>query len=251
MINSMRCEVIIDTGEDLSLISFLSCEHHAPTVHGRSMTAASLPWPTQLSPSGAGLRGCVGGTFGPPQSYGPICRCGKRQLRSSTGRGFPPCPRHFYQPSAARRASKGLSIESVHLWALTHTSFIRAKPIETCIFPRASARGCAHPSAYSGNPEPRSRQLGGVHQLTEVDGDSLQTLPSPDSCVTDEELAQLRTLLHEFTNRFNDSSDPLAAISLLQARLETKDTPPIFGPPRHLSPAMRNVVRQAVADMDA
>ncbi|KAL8425993.1 hypothetical protein ACSSS7_008265 [Eimeria intestinalis] len=84
-----------------------------------------------------------------------------------------------------------------------------------------------------------------------VEGGFLPVLPSTGSCLTPSELAELRTLLALFPDRFNDGSEPLPATTLLQARIPTADVAPLSAPPRRLSPAMREVVRQAVADMDA
>ncbi|KAL8444952.1 hypothetical protein Emag_005256 [Eimeria magna] len=84
-----------------------------------------------------------------------------------------------------------------------------------------------------------------------VPGGFIPTLPSPNSCLSPAELQQLRDLLHEFTDRFNDGSKPLPATSLLKAGLDTGDAQPISTPPRRLSPAMRQAVREAVAELDA
>ncbi|KAL8440806.1 hypothetical protein Emag_007715 [Eimeria magna] len=84
-----------------------------------------------------------------------------------------------------------------------------------------------------------------------VPGGFIPTLPSPNSCLLPAELQQLRNLLHEFQDRSNDGSEPLPATSLLKARLDTGDAQPISTPPRRLSPAMREAVRDAVADLDA
>ncbi|KAL8441094.1 hypothetical protein Emag_007460 [Eimeria magna] len=82
-------------------------------------------------------------------------------------------------------------------------------------------------------------------------GGFIPTLPSPNSCLWPAELQQLRDLLHEFRDRFNDGSEPLPATPLLKARLDTGDAQPISTPPRRLSPAMRQAVRDAVAELDA
>ena len=88
------------------------------------------------------------------------------------------------------------------------------------------------------------------YQITE-DRYFIPRLPSCNSCLTPEELSELRDLLHEFRDRFNDGTRPLSATNLLKARLDTGNTPPISFPPRRLSPAMRDVVRSAVAELDA
>ncbi|KAL8434924.1 hypothetical protein ACSSS7_002811 [Eimeria intestinalis] len=76
-------------------------------------------------------------------------------------------------------------------------------------------------------------------------------LPSANNCLQPAKLTQLRQLLYELRNHFNDGSEPLQATSLLTARLDSGDAAPIPTPPRRLSPAMRQVVRGAVADLDA
>ena len=86
---------------------------------------------------------------------------------------------------------------------------------------------------------------------TTEDGNFVQVLPSPNSCLTPEELVELQGLLHEFRDRFNDGTRPLAAANLLKTRLDTGCTPPISCPPRRLSPKMRAIVRSAVADLNA
>ncbi|KAL8271275.1 hypothetical protein Esti_004790 [Eimeria stiedai] len=64
-----------------------------------------------------------------------------------------------------------------------------------------------------------------------VNGRFLPKPPSPDSRLTDEELAgQLRKLLEEFVDYFNHGSRPRAASSLLQARRVTADRPPVPAP---------------------
>ena len=86
---------------------------------------------------------------------------------------------------------------------------------------------------------------------TTEDGNCVALLPSPNSCLTPEELVEFQGLLHEFRDRFNDGTRPLAATNLLKARLDTGGTPPISCLPRRLSPKMRTIVRSAVADPDA
>ena len=85
----------------------------------------------------------------------------------------------------------------------------------------------------------------------EVEGGFLPEVPSPGSCLTKEELAELNLLLWEFKDCFNNGSHPMKATNLVKARLDTGDCQPISLPPRRLSPAMREVVRKLVADMDA
>ncbi|KAL8441664.1 hypothetical protein Emed_007526 [Eimeria media] len=76
-------------------------------------------------------------------------------------------------------------------------------------------------------------------------------LPSPGSCLTAEEMSELEGLLTRYQDRFNDGTKPLPATTLLKARLDTGDVAPISAPPRRLSPMMREVVRKAVAELDA
>ncbi|KAL8451262.1 hypothetical protein Emag_002819 [Eimeria magna] len=98
---------------------------------------------------------------------------------------------------------------------------------------------------------PLAAGAGDTPAYEKVLGGVLPTLPSPNSCLLPAELQQLRDLLHEFRDRFNDGSEPLPATSLLKARLDTGDAQPISTPPRRLSPATRQVVRDAVFELDA
>ena len=82
-------------------------------------------------------------------------------------------------------------------------------------------------------------------------GTCISRLPSPNSWLTVEELSELQDLLYEFRDRFNDGTRPLSATNLLKVQLDTGNTPPILFPPRKLSPAMRPVVRSAIAELDA
>lgn len=88
-----------------------------------------------------------------------------------------------------------------------------------------------------------------TYQKTQA-GNFVPTLPSPNSCLTAAEVATLKRLLFAFQDRFNDGSKPLTATNLLKARLDTGTAPPVSFPPRRLSPAMREVVRKAVAELD-
>ena len=88
------------------------------------------------------------------------------------------------------------------------------------------------------------------YQIT-GDGYFIPPLPSPNSCLTPDELSELQDLLHEFRNRFNDGTRPLSATTLQKARLDTGNIPPISLPLRRPSPAMQEVVRSAVAELDA
>ena len=85
----------------------------------------------------------------------------------------------------------------------------------------------------------------------EVDGGFIPVVPSKGSVLKLSELVELRKLLSEFKDCFNDGTHPLKATNLIQARLDTGDAAPISIPPRRLSPAMREVVRKAVAALDA
>ena len=87
------------------------------------------------------------------------------------------------------------------------------------------------------------------YQITE-DGYFIRRPRPPNSCLTPEELSELWDQLHEFRDRLNDGRRPLSATNLLKARLDTGNTPPISFPPRRLSPALREVVRSAVAELD-
>ena len=86
---------------------------------------------------------------------------------------------------------------------------------------------------------------------TTKDGNVVPLLSFSNRCLTPEELSELRDLLHELRDRFNDGTRPLSATNLLKARLDTGNTPPISFPPRRLSPSMQAVVRSAVADVDS
>ena len=88
------------------------------------------------------------------------------------------------------------------------------------------------------------------HHITEY-GYSIPRLPSPNSCLDPEELSELRDLLHDFRDRFIDGTKPLSAANLLKVRLDTGNTPLISLPSRRLLPAVREVVRSAVAELDA
>ena len=88
------------------------------------------------------------------------------------------------------------------------------------------------------------------YQITE-DGHFIPRLSSPNTGLTPEALSELWDLLHEFRDRFNDGTRPLSATNRLKARLDTGSTQQISFPPRRLSPAMREVVRSAVAELDA
>lgn len=76
-------------------------------------------------------------------------------------------------------------------------------------------------------------------------------LLSPNSCLIEEELCELRALLHEFRGRFIDGTRPLSATYLLKARLDTGNTTQISFHPRRLSLSKREVLRSAVAELDA
>ena len=62
------------------------------------------------------------------------------------------------------------------------------------------------------------------YQIAE-DGYCTPRLPSPNSCLTPEELSELHDLLHEFRDRFNGGTRPLSATNPLKARLDTGNTP--------------------------
>ena len=74
-------------------------------------------------------------------------------------------------------------------------------------------------------PAPAAESLKS-YQITK-DGYLIPRLPSPNSCLTPEELSELWDLLHEFRDRFNDGIRPLSAANLLKARLDTGNTLPM------------------------
>ncbi|KAL8437864.1 hypothetical protein Efla_007446 [Eimeria flavescens] len=90
-----------------------------------------------------------------------------------------------------------------------------------------------------------------VPRYHKVKGGFIPLLTSPNSCITENELAHFRALLKEFKDRFNGRTEPVPATTLLKARLEKRDTSPVSCPPRGPSPAMRQVVLNAVAELDA
>ncbi|KAL8429798.1 hypothetical protein ACSSS7_006338 [Eimeria intestinalis] len=116
-------------------------------------------------------------------------------------------------------------------------------------FPHKCPLALSRPSASCRPPTPQLPQEPPAYG--HVDGGFVALLPSGNSCLQPEKLTQLRQLLYEFRDRFNDGSAPLPATNLLTARLDTGDAAPISTPPRRLSPAMRQVVRDAAADLDA
>ena len=129
---------------------------------------------------------------------------------------------------------------------------MEASPAERARFPDQEPRPL-RPRPASPDPDrapaPAAESLK-TYQMTEG-GNFVPLLPSPNSCLTPEELSELRDLLHEFWDQVNDGTTPLSATNLLKARLDTGNTPPISFPPRRLSPSMRAVVQSAVADLDA
>ena len=66
------------------------------------------------------------------------------------------------------------------------------------------------------------------------DGYFIPRVPSSNSCLTDGELRELRDLLQEFRDRFNDGTRPLSATNLLKARLDTGNTTQMSFLPRAL-----------------
>ena len=138
---------------------------------------------------------------------------------------------------------------------------VAATPVAVSVCASTPARSADEVAVNSDSaPEPRST-LEGVQDsesskeapayMPTEDGFFMPAHPSPNSCLTEAEIVSLRALLFEFRDRFNDGTRPLAATNLLRARLDTGDAPPVSFPPRRLSPAMREVVRNAVAELDA
>ena len=109
------------------------------------------------------------------------------------------------------------------------------------------------PSAVSPDPDrtpaPAAENVK-PYQITR-DGHPIPRLPSTNSCLSTKELSEPRDLVHEFRDRSDDGARPLSATNLLKASLDTGNTPQIALPPRRLPPAMREVVRSAVAELDA
>ena len=105
-------------------------------------------------------------------------------------------------------------------------------------------------SPYPDRTPPPAAECVKPYLITE-DGYFIPRLPSSNSCLTPQKLFELRDLLREFRDRFNDGTRPLSATNLLKARFDPGNTPPISFPPRRLSPAMRKVVRSAIAELDA
>ncbi|KAL8427187.1 hypothetical protein ACSSS7_007840 [Eimeria intestinalis] len=85
----------------------------------------------------------------------------------------------------------------------------------------------------------------------QVDGGFVPLLPSSKSCLKPEERTQPRQLLYQFRDRFNDGRAPIPDTNLLTAHLDTANASAISVSPRRLSPAVRQVVRDGVADPDA
>ncbi|KAL8429795.1 hypothetical protein ACSSS7_006335 [Eimeria intestinalis] len=116
-------------------------------------------------------------------------------------------------------------------------------------------QGGSHPPCLRPGPPHRARArhaaAGAAVDLSpayeQVDGGFVPLLPSPNSCLEPEELTQLRQLLYDFRDRFNDGRAPLPATNLLTARVDTGDAASISTRPRRLCPVMRQVVRDAVA----
>ena len=99
------------------------------------------------------------------------------------------------------------------------------------------------------SPRPAAESVK-TYKTTE-DGHFVPKLPSPNSCLTTKERSELRDLLQEFSDWFNDGTRPLSATNLLKARLDTGNTSPISFSSRQLSPARRELVRSAVAELYA
>ncbi|KAL8440743.1 hypothetical protein Emag_007767 [Eimeria magna] len=184
---------------------------------------------------------------GPPPASGPSLRSCPRR-RSVPGQHSVVLPRNPRgsrrrpRPPAGLIAIRNTVDRPLHLsagWPLAKAVQLPPTAIHTV---RLVATDPAPPPADGAADAPSYER---------VPGGFIPTLPSPNSCLLTAELQQLRHLLHEFKDRFNDGSEPLPATSLLKARLDTGDAQPVSTPPRRLSPAMRQAVREAVAELDA
>ncbi|KAL8443279.1 hypothetical protein Emed_006921 [Eimeria media] len=267
-IDGVRCEAVIDTGADLSLISasLLRPSHtYRPwTSEDGSVTGVG---DNALSIFGrTGLEVCLG----PLKAQAPFVVVVGVNFAALFGVDF--LYAHDISVSLAQHAlvfegleGQALGDRPVHLcagWPLAPVHFVRHSAIcQTTLVPSDKRvqhdsdliAGVPHMKASRATrgtdaPAPKSEES---KRYVKVPGGLLPCLPSPNSCLSQTELGELRSLLEEFKDRFNGGTEPLPATTLLRARLDTRDTPPVSCPPRRLSPAMRAVVRAAVAELDA
>ncbi|KAL8440700.1 hypothetical protein Emag_007809 [Eimeria magna] len=229
-IDGVRCEVIIDTGADLSLISADVLMPHR----------FYQPWaPAHGSVTGVNnhtlqVLGRVASKF--------VWALSRPRRRSSWSPALPSPP--FWA---------SISSTSTRPRPHRHPQCSRSPAALECRVTARQGRAAIHTVRLvaTDSAPPPADGAADAPSYERVPGDFIPTLPSPNSCLLPAELQQLRDLLHEFRDRFNDGSEPLPATSLLKARLDTGDAQPISTPPRRLSPAMRQAVREAVAELDA
>ncbi|KAL8435350.1 hypothetical protein Efla_006980 [Eimeria flavescens] len=197
VIDSSRCEVIIDMGKELSLVS--------AAVLSPSRTYN--PW----LPSDGKMQGeqlSAGLTA--------VDYFGKRPVHIWTG--WPLARAQPVAPAEVRFAS---------LAAPGPTSLAAAASTLTASTTGAPAlTPAAEPPSSAASPSPAYAKLPRGFLLT---------LPSANSCLTTTGLAELQLLLDAFKDRFNACSEPLPATTLLRAGLDTGAKPPIAAPPSRLS----------------
>ncbi|KAL8442714.1 hypothetical protein Emag_006266 [Eimeria magna] len=242
-IDGIRCEVIIDTGH----IDPITVGSGARLCHGRR-----VPLDVRLSPlkttasffvvPGVAFAALLGVDFlyeHESRSAWPVTPCFFEGHASTLpGVGLTIAEHLTSGPSAIRNtADHGLYLSEG--WPLARAVRLPPTAIHTV---RLVATDPASPPEDGAADAPSYER---------VSGGFIPTLPSPNSCLLPAELQQLRDLLHEFRDRFNDGSEPLPATTLVKARLDTGDAPPNSTPPRRLSPAVRQAVRKADAELDA
>ncbi|KAL8441041.1 hypothetical protein Emag_007502 [Eimeria magna] len=267
-IDGVRCEVIIHTGADMSLIPADVLRPHR----------SHQPWaPAHGCGTGANNhtlqvvgRVALEVRLGPLKTTGPfsfvpgvafaslssvdflevvvslarhaLTFAGQRRPDLSSPRP-PPAPRPFLCPYQNVALNPGNTA-----WVPTTLPPPQTAPASP-LLPFEAVRNVRLVAADPAPP--LAEGPGETPSYEEVPGGFLPTLPSPNNCLLPAELQQLRDLLHEFRDCFNDGSEPLFATSVLKARLDTGDAQPISTPACRLSPAMRQVVRDAVAGLDA
>ncbi|KAL8449404.1 hypothetical protein Emag_003592 [Eimeria magna] len=172
--------------------------------------------------------------------------------------GAPPAPPLVYLVAASTLPGVGLTISEQLISGLIATRNTADRPLHLSAgWPLAKAVRLPPTAIHTvrlvaTDPAPPPADCAAdAPSYERLPGGFIPTLASSNSCLLPAELQKLRDLLHEFRDRFNDGSEPLPATSLLKARLDTGDAQPISTPPRRLSPAMRQAVREAVAELDA